>query len=134
MSDLIERIRYICVKSGVSAAAMGEICHEVRQATTPPTQDTGMSTTSDPCDYAAQLSNQRALVNPQWPASWRVGQCADGSRCVSPTTGCRNDSCAKRIAIELKGDPPRCPKCGYSYEDCRTHMDHHLCGEPEPKP
>jgi hypothetical protein len=29
-------------------------------------------------------------------------------------------------------DPPRCPKCGYTNEDCRTHMDHHLCGLPDP--
>lgn len=29
-------------------------------------------------------------------------------------------------------DVPRCPKCGYTYEDCRFHMDHHLCGEPTP--
>lgn len=29
-------------------------------------------------------------------------------------------------------EPPRCPKCGYSWWDCRLHGDHHLCGEPEP--
>lgn len=29
-------------------------------------------------------------------------------------------------------DVPRCPKCGYTRWDCRFHMDHHLCGEPEP--
>lgn len=29
-------------------------------------------------------------------------------------------------------EPPRCPKCGYTNEDCLIHMDHHLCGEPTP--
>lgn len=28
--------------------------------------------------------------------------------------------------------PPRCPDCGYTEQDCREHMDHHLCGSPEP--
>ena len=32
-----------------------------------------------------------------------------------------------------QGEAERCRKCGYTYEDCRIHMDHHLCGEPEPK-
>lgn len=32
------------------------------------------------------------------------------------------------------GEAPRCPKCGYSYDDCRLHMDHNLCGEPTPSP
>lgn len=27
---------------------------------------------------------------------------------------------------------PRCPKCGYTYEDCLIHWDHRLCGEPDP--
>lgn len=30
--------------------------------------------------------------------------------------------------------PPRCPDCGYTEQDCREHMDHHLCGSPEPAP
>lgn len=29
---------------------------------------------------------------------------------------------------------PRCPSCGYTNEDCRTLMDHHLCGLPDPPP
>jgi hypothetical protein len=37
-------------------------------------------------------------------------------------------------AAPPSAEPPRCPKCGYTYEDCRFHMDHHLCGEPEPPP
>jgi len=28
--------------------------------------------------------------------------------------------------------PPRCPGCGYTEQDCREQMDHHLCGLPEP--
>ena len=31
-----------------------------------------------------------------------------------------------------KGEPPHCPKCGYTYTDCLTHLDHALCGEPDP--
>lgn len=27
---------------------------------------------------------------------------------------------------------PRCPGCGYTEQDCREQMDHHLCGLPEP--
>lgn len=30
--------------------------------------------------------------------------------------------------------PPRCPDCGYTEQDCREQMDHHLCGSPEPAP
>ena len=30
VAELIERIRFICVKSGVKATVMGEICHTVR--------------------------------------------------------------------------------------------------------
>lgn len=30
-------------------------------------------------------------------------------------------------------DQPRCPKCGYSAEDCYIHGDHHLCGAPHPE-
>lgn len=25
-----------------------------------------------------------------------------------------------------------CPRCGYSEPDCRSLMDHYLCGEPTP--
>lgn len=32
----------------------------------------------------------------------------------------------------LPNDRPSCPKCGYTYQDCLTHLDHHLCGEPDP--
>jgi hypothetical protein len=57
----------------------------------------------------------------------------------------------KNAATQVKGDQPlgqtnpslnntpavaapeRCPKCGYSYEDCQTHLDHSLCGEPTPR-
>lgn len=28
----------------------------------------------------------------------------------------------------------RCPTCGYTAEDCRRHMDHHLCPGPGPQP
>ena len=28
--------------------------------------------------------------------------------------------------------PERCPKCGYTADDCAKHMDHHLCGNPTP--
>jgi hypothetical protein len=31
-------------------------------------------------------------------------------------------------------EPDCCPRCGYSYQDCRLHGDHHLCGLPEPAP
>lgn len=34
----------------------------------------------------------------------------------------------------LCGDTPRCPGCGYTEQDCREQMDHHLCGLPEPAP
>lgn len=27
---------------------------------------------------------------------------------------------------------PRCPKCGYTRQDCHLHMDHERCGEPTP--
>ncbi|QLL11747.1 hypothetical protein [Pseudomonas chlororaphis] len=30
--------------------------------------------------------------------------------------------------------PPHCPECGYTEQDCREQMDHHLCGLPEPAP
>lgn len=29
---------------------------------------------------------------------------------------------------------PSCPGCGYTEQDCREQMDHHLCGLPEPAP
>lgn len=32
----------------------------------------------------------------------------------------------------LLEEPPRCPGCGYTEQDCREQMDHHLCGLPEP--
>lgn len=31
-------------------------------------------------------------------------------------------------------DHPTCPDCGYTYCDAKFHMDHTLCGQPEPKP
>ena len=34
--------------------------------------------------------------------------------------------------ITPDSDTPRCPKCGYTYEDCVAHGDHHLCGETDP--
>lgn len=30
-------------------------------------------------------------------------------------------------------DPPRCPHCGYTWGDCRQHMDHRLCVGREPE-
>ena len=47
-----------------------------------------------------------------------------------------------RLVTDFWGDrksartppPPRCPDCGYTEQDCREQMDHHLCGSPEPAP
>lgn len=47
-----------------------------------------------------------------------------------------------RLVTDFWGDrksaripsPPRCPDCGYTEQDCRQQMDHHLCGSPEPAP
>lgn len=36
-------------------------------------------------------------------------------------------------ALSASAEPiPRCPGCGYTYQDCREQMDHYLCGLPEP--
>lgn len=36
------------------------------------------------------------------------------------------------ISIQKGQFVPRCPNCGYTEQDCREQMDHHLCGFPEP--
>lgn len=37
------------------------------------------------------------------------------------------DACAEGI------EPPRCTKCGYTKWDAQFHMDHNLCGKPNPE-
>lgn len=68
-----------------------------------------------------------------------TNQTIDGvPRKILTTLLCELDEFNNRaLAVELCAlldAPPRCPECGYTEQDCREQMDHHLCGHPDPAP
>ncbi len=73
-----------------------------------------------------------------------VCQCADQSAPATNTSGkahcphCGICHTSEETCDEAKARiaslAPRCPDCGYTEQDCREQMDHHLCGLPDPAP
>ena len=112
----------------------------------------GSMTAEQVADLKLQLNNslarEQALQQRLTAADERVDTAISLLECVLDTgelTREKNldleaDIC--RLVTDFWGDrksarippPPRCPDCGYTEQDCREQMDHHLCGSPEPAP
>ena len=112
----------------------------------------GSMTAEHVADLKLQLNNslarEQALQQRLTAADERVDTAISLLECVLDTgeltrekhLDLEADIC--RLVTDFWGDrksarippPPRCPDCGYTEQDCREQMDHHLCGSPEPAP
>jgi DNA repair exonuclease SbcCD ATPase subunit len=112
----------------------------------------GSMTAEQVADLQLQLNNslarEQALQQRLTAADERVDTAISLLECVLDTgeltrekhLDLEADIC--RLVTDFWGDrksaripsPPRCPDCGYTEQDCREQMDHHLCGSPEPAP
>ncbi|MQU56285.1 MULTISPECIES: hypothetical protein [Pseudomonas] len=112
----------------------------------------GSMTAEQVADLKLQLNNslarEQALQQRLTAADERVDTAISLLECVLDTgeltrekhLDLEADIC--RLVTDFWGDrksarippPPRCPDCGYTEQDCREQMDHHLCGSPEPAP
>lgn len=103
-----------------------------------------MSSNQPTPDSMLSLLNEIAvaLKSHPYPPGWDAYWCFMIERVVGEWQQARDTEYAAfqsgyqhRSAPETRGegnDVPRCPKCGYTREDCLILGDHRLCGEPWP--